>query len=57
MAIVITSPEGEEIIIDGTKVCRGSSPQVCYEEHPDIIRLMIDNAWHQGWQVKQDEAS
>lgn len=53
MATIITTPEGEQIIIEGTKICRSSSPQVCYEERPEIIQLIISEAWHNGWQVKQ----
>lgn len=52
MPTIITTPEGEEITIDGIKVCRSSSPQVCYEERPEIIELIISEAWHKGWRVR-----
>lgn len=47
--IIITTPEGEEIKIDGTRVCYLSSLEVCWEERPEMIELLISHAWHHGW--------
>lgn len=54
--ITITTPEGA-ILIEGTKVCHKSSPEVCYEEKPEIIDLMVHAAWHRGWPVKVEKKS
>lgn len=53
MTTIITTPRGEEIKIDGTKVCVASSPDKCWEEHPDMIKLRLDVAWHEGWPIRK----
>lgn len=55
MTTIITTPEGEQITIEGTRVCQSSSPEVCYQEKPEIIEMMISEAWHKGWEVRREE--
>lgn len=55
MAVIITTPEGVELKIDGTKVCRISSPEQCWQERPEMIKLRIITAWDEGWPVKKVE--
>jgi len=55
VAIIITTPDGVELKIDGTRVCRSASPEQCWEEPPEIIKLRITTAWDEGWPVKKVE--
>ncbi|GAJ24446.1 unnamed protein product [marine sediment metagenome] len=56
MTTIITTPSGEEIRIDGTKVCRGSSPEKCWQEDPEIITAIIQSARRKGWKIERSES-
>lgn len=53
--IIITKPTGEEIRIDGTKLCSSFSPEKCWEESPEMIQVLISYASHHHWRVKREE--
>jgi len=52
--VFIATPEGEELIIDGTRICRSSSPEECWEEHPEIVGVLIDVAYREGWPMRRE---
>lgn len=55
MPIIITKSTGEEIKIDGTKLCSSFSPEKCWEESLDMIQVLISHAWHHpGWRVRRE---
>lgn len=56
MATIITTPSGEEIRINGTTVCRSSSPERCWQETPEIINAIIQGARRQGWRIERPES-
>jgi len=56
MTTIITTPSGEEIRIDGTKVCRSFSPEKCWQEDPEIITAIIQGARRKGWKIERPES-
>lgn len=56
MTTIITTPLGEVIRIDGTTVCRSSSPEKCWQENPEIINAIIQGARRKGWKIERPES-
>ena len=63
MKYTMISPDGkEEAHVEGNAICRGgigsegqAQPEVCNQEKPEILKLIVETLWHQGWQIKAEE--
>lgn len=55
MTTIITTPKGEEIRIDGTRVCCESSPEKCWEEDQEMIDVVVKYAFNHGWPMREEK--
>ena len=57
MRVRVVTPDGKEFTIDGQKLCHKSSPEVCsLLPNEELAGMLIDYAWHQGYEVEVEKA-